>query len=318
MFDRSKSIFFREEQAELEARKQEEALRPMLVQSNAFYLDLNKPIMRTYGVSIKYYDGQFVNDTIQPARRIDYEMQVTIVPHESISQRYWVSFEKKNLYINRHEADLVAEELAVRLMEALNPIRVLVDPSNTIQNGIENHEEILRNWEKVKNNIRDKFEGELTEKLLEKVEKTIQNQVQILLRLEKDMFWSAYFAPIYGVYPEMLSREERQLFPLKPKGLYPFHGIQKVRKYKTDYETYKIDFEGQAKNKDTLKYNIDLDVNNRILKYMVIDYYQADKKEIRFSAYQTGTDGMVSPSLPIEIQEQHTKDKVGFWDFLFG
>lgn len=72
MIDKANSIFFKEEQQELIEKKQQEELHKKLVQTNNFAIKLDQSILRTYGVSIKYYDGQFINDAEAPARRVDY------------------------------------------------------------------------------------------------------------------------------------------------------------------------------------------------------------------------------------------------------
>ena len=179
-------------------------------------------------------------------------MEVTITPHQDLNHQYWVSMVKKNLFINRHEPDLVAEELALLFMETLNPTRVLVDKYNSILTGIANHQEILKNWTKTKVKILDKYEGELTRKLIQNAENILQNPSQILFCLEKDMFWKAFFNPRHGIYSTQLNREQFFDFPLDSNKRKVFKGTQQVQKYKTDYQTYKIEFSSEQINRDTI------------------------------------------------------------------
>lgn len=315
MFDRSTSILFRLEQEELAEKKKQEELNKKVVQTNDFYIRLDKAMRRTYGVSIKYYDGQYVNDAVAPARRVDYEMDVLIAPHQEINHQYWISMEKKNLFINRHEPDLVAEELAALFMEALNPMCVLVDKYNNILNGVTNHQEILKNWTKTKIKILEKYEGELTDKLIEKAEKRLQHSSQILFLLEKDMFWKAFFNPIYGIYAEQLQREQLFDFPIRHNKRTLFEGIQQVQKYKTDYNTYKIEFNSEEINNDLVKYVYDIEMSSGLIKYMYFDWYLNGLKQMRFSAYQTGEDRLDIPALDIEVMETPKKKKRSFWNF---
>lgn len=310
MFDRSKSIFFKEEQ-EAKARKIEADAQNRVL-TNAFYLTLNFPMTRTYGTSIKYYD----TNKVQPDRRLDYEIQVDITPDREHYHRWDLRLFKSHLFINRHEPDLVSEILASRIMEGIFPIQVKIDNAYHLLDGITNLEEIKANWEKAKHNIRTKYEGDIVEKIIEKVELKVTNRYQLEYSLDKDMLWQAMFHPILGMYELDLTRHEVFRFPIHNQVIF-FEGLQFVDTLITDYDTYKIRFEGIDSKRNTLKAVYDIDTSTNLLKYMVVNWKSADEaQKIDFSAYET----TVRPALDMDSKEDNSipaiKKKRSFWDFL--
>ncbi len=304
MFDRSKSIFFNLEPSVVPPRPDRDVL------TDTFRLHIQQHTVRTYGVSIKFYDS----GSDEPDRRIDYTMQVTIAPHTKIAGLWQVVLRKQNLLINRHKPDLVSEELAAYLMDAVNPIRVTVDQWLTIQSSIDNHDELLQNWPVVKQRIRDKYEGEKTERLLAKFEEQLSEKWKLKYKMEKDLFWKAFFAPMYGAYGPDLQREQQVVFPLRYKRQSLFRGTQTVHPEKTEYGTYKIAMTGNNKQQDTIRMNYDMDVNSGLLRHMVVEGWANDQLFLRFTAFQIGIDRH-GESLEIEVQQEKITypKKRGFW-----
>lgn len=304
MFDRNKSIFFDPEPSPAPPQPER------YVQTNAFKLLIQERITRRYGVSIKYYDS----GADQPDRRVDYEMQATVMPHAEQVGLWQIALRKEKLLINRQKPDLVCDELAVFLMEALNPICVTVDKWLTIQNGVDNHDELLKSWPAIKLHIRNKYEGETTERLLEKFEQKLSDRGLLFFGMEKDLFWKAFFAPVYGVYNQDLHREKEFSFPLRHKGYAHFQATQTVQQEKTVSDAYKISVSGKSKQQDTIRMNYDLDVDSGLVRHMIVEGFAAEKRFVEFTAYRIGKDHHGEP-LIIEVQQEKTRypKKRGFW-----
>lgn len=304
MFDRNKSIFFDTEPTVTNERVEGDLATDTLV------LSLVDQKVRSYGVSIKYYD----TDGHEPDRRLDYEIQVTITPHEEHAGLWQLSFHKSQLLINRRKPDLVSEELAAYLMEALNPIRVTVNKYNVVQDGLENHTEIMQRWPTIKQRILEKYEGAVTDRLLETFEEKLSNRWLLTYALEKDMFWKAFFAPVYGTYGQNLQRMQELVFPIRHKRFCHFKGQQVIKSRKTDYDTYKVSMVAKGKQHEAIKMDYDLDADSGLLRFMLIEGLEDEKRFLRFSAYQIDKDQDGENIAIVEEKEPVTYPKKrGFW-----
>lgn len=101
--------------------------------------------------------------------------------------------------INGQEADLVADELAIKAASCLYPLNLLVTRQDGII-GINNIDEIQKRWLDVRKNMLNYNEGEIIEKYLRITEKSIKDEEALLLSLKNDWFLYAYFNRIYQTY----------------------------------------------------------------------------------------------------------------------
>lgn len=282
---------------------------------------------RTYGVSIKYYD----DGKNEPVKRVDYEVHLHINQYKNLENTWQLSFNRDELFINRHEPDLISEQLAHLAMKALYPIKVDVNSQNEVFRGIANHPEILQRWKETTEKIHDKYLGEVTRLFIEKMSFKMENPWRITSALEYDLFWKAFFHPQYLPYGPNQIQEIGFEFPVLPYQYCRFEGKQQLEERYTDYGTYKVNFssemplpeawKGKPGTNMKLTASFDLDKEGGLLKYAVISWY-APGRSIRFTAYETEnkntTDIIGAQNLNGEQQEKPSQVKKGFWDRILG
>lgn len=300
--------------------------------------------VRSYGVSIKYYDKG--NDVI--SKRVDYEIDLSVNQFKNLDYTWQLCFNKNELFINRHEPDLLSEQLSNFVMQALFPVKVDVDKENKVFRGIVNHPDIIRRWEEKVIKIKEKYTGEYTGLFIKKTSKKIQDKWNIEQALAYDMFWCVFFHPQYFNYEKDLTQDLVFEFPVFPYQNIRFSGKQVLAESYTDYNTYKAVFNADMDIPDHIKYNgkynsgakmrlnaeFDLDSDSGLLKYALVNWdagseESGDLKKIRFSVYETALKNEndlpddKGNEMPVddEISTDKGKDvpgKKGFWKKILG
>lgn len=309
MFDRNKSIFFDAEVSETPIHAEPE------VTTNTFLFNVGKSIVRKYNISIKYYD----TDSFDPDRRIDYDVRVAIEPDPDQAGLWKLSFSKENLFINRGRPDLIVEELTARLMEVINPITVTVNNTLEIVHGIDNQKALLEKWPAIKEDILSRYDSFETNRLLEVTEENLANPWAFMHSLEQDMFWKAFFAPVYGTYNSIsLERSQAFAFPARLGRYEYFEGIQRVEHHQTNYGTYMIKMDGSGGRSDSIKTVYNMELDSHLLKFIDIETSHSNRTFLRFSAYQIGRDEPYTSSW-IESSDTQSEEtpKKSFWSSLF-
>lgn len=291
---------------------------------------------RSYGISIKYdaYENQ------QPAKRIDYQVDLTIQQFKDLENTWQLCFNKNELFLNRHRPDLVSEQLANLTMKALYPVKVDVNKENEIFRGIVNHPDILKRWEDTAIRISEKYVGKYAELFIEKMNKKIQRKWAIQESLTYDMFWSVFFHPQYFSYEQNLTKDIVFEFPVFPYQQIRFAGEQVLQNNYTDYDTYKTEFNAEMEIPSHIKFNgryntgtkmklnaqFDLDRDTGLLKHAVVNWEAGslelnNLKKIKFSAYEIESNNqpVVAEQNPVSNDtEQTIARKKGFWENIFG
>lgn len=301
---------------------------PALIQLTPNHAIAFRPKPRTtrnYGVSIKYY-GEHKDE---PVKRVDYQIQLHVNQYKNLENTWQLSFNKHELFMNRHEPDLISEQLAAIAMKALYPINVDVNSQNEVFRGIANHPEILQRWKKTAEKIQEKYLGDITKLFIEKMSFKMENQSRIIQALEYDMFWKAFFHTQYLPYRANRTLETVFVFPVLPYQYCKFEGKQELEESYTDYATYKVNFrsemelpasmEGEPDGKMKLTANFDLDKEGGLLKHAVINWHTPGRS-IKFTAYEieNKTDTKSAEEQNLTIEQQPTQVKKGFWDRILG
>lgn len=293
--------------------------------------------LKSYGVSIKY----FQEDDVEPNKRLDYQIDLRVDQFRDEPKTWQMMFNKRDLFINQHEPDLISEQLANLAMEALYPIKVDVNAKNEVFRGIVNHNDIKNRWETAKEKIIDKYEGDVTDLFIKKMEEKILSAYQIQQSLHFDMFWSMFFHPLYQNYNNNLTQTINFIFPIFPYQTYSFEGTQTIEKTLTSYGTIHINFNAKVDfNAEEAKaFNLngphtmnltafwDLDEKGGLLKHNNVDWTLSkiakDEvigiKRIKFSAYETSNE-TAKESLSSKHNNQNAaiKTKKGFWERILG
>ena len=291
---------------------------------------------RNYGISIKYYQGE----DEQPYKRVDYTIELSVRQYKNLENTWQLSFDKKELFINRHEPDLVAEQLAHLAMQSLYPVKVDVNSSNEVFRGIVNHPEMIKRWQETVANIDKKYTGDYIGLFVDKMNHMMADKWKIEQALGYDMFWSVFFHPQYFSYDQDLTKDMVFTFPIFPYQCKAFEGKQVLNRKYTEYRTCKIEFNSfpvQDQRKDGepktwLNAEFDLEIEGGLLKHAVINCGsvltngEADRR-VQFSAYQipdAENEGfMVKEDFKTTIVNEDTATpsplvKKGFWERILG
>lgn len=311
MFDKSKSIFFREslyhkeEPQIIDTRKR--------VENQTFYLNPSLPINRKYGVRITFNNSLLENIE----KSITYEINLKITSNED-SNFFTSNIIRDNLRINDKLPELLMDELSLKIMNTIYPIQSKVDKEFNRHIDIANHAEILKKWDYLQDDLMVKYDGLLIQDIIFQVDKKILNIEKLARSFQKDMFWAALFHPILGDYGSQQSRAQEMIFPLGEDDIILFEGTQHIYPYETDYGTIKIYYEGENENKGTIKASYDIDIDTHTIKYITIDYNNKETGEsILFSAYdlEVKKEEFLFDT-EIEVLPTEVKKKKSFWSFL--
>ncbi|KLT67167.1 hypothetical protein [Pedobacter sp. BMA] len=305
-------------------------LRVSLIDGNAINFSPKPRSRKRYGVTVRYYES----GSEAVSKRIDYQIELSVEQFKNEHKTWQLCFDKVELYIDRHEPDLVSEQLASLAMGAIFPVKVDVNRDNEIFRGIVNHPDILSRWMKTKERISDKFEGDITELYLKKMDQKLADRVELEYALRLDMFWSVFFHPQYFKYGSGLDREMRFSFPAVAYRNLVFEGRQWIDPVYTDYGTYHVGFRStemltedlrfqmhsKAANEMRLEAQWDLDQAGGLLKHATVNWSllngRESEKRIFFSAYE-----IEARQEPVNGQLLQEKDeemfgevkKKGFW-----
>ncbi len=119
-----------------------------------------------------------------------------------------------DIYINGKMPDTMMDGLAAKTAEVLYPLKIVVDEFGK-WTDIYNHAEIESRWGKIKSEILDYYEGEVVEKYIEHVERTLESSERVLSSLRSDYFLRAFFNGIHVGYTADYEFEKDLSFPLQ-------------------------------------------------------------------------------------------------------
>nr|WP_315238858.1 LysM domain-containing protein [uncultured Flavobacterium sp.] len=119
-----------------------------------------------------------------------------------------------DIYINGKIPDTMIDGLAAKTAEVLYPLKIVVDEFGKWVD-IYNHAEIEGRWGKIKSEILDYYEGEVVEKYIEHVERTLESSERVLRSLRSDYFLRAFFNGIHVGYTADYEFEKDLSFPLQ-------------------------------------------------------------------------------------------------------
>lgn len=159
----------------------------------------------TYKVSIK-------TDSNNQTNQIDYNVSIKWIQQEDLIHTIQINKLPETYKINGMEADLIADELAIKTASVLYPLELLVTYQDGII-GVNNVEEIQKRWINIKRNILDYNEGKIIEKYLRLTEKSIKDEQTLLFSLRNDWFVHAYFNDIYQTYTTKYETENQIKVP---------------------------------------------------------------------------------------------------------
>lgn len=161
----------------------------------------------SYKVKYTYEAGDDIDVT---------EMKISVRWLASYNNKYHL-FEinrASDIYINGKIPDTMMDGLAAKTAEVLYPLKIVVDEFGKWVD-IYNHAEIESRWGKIKSEILDYYEGEVVEKYIEHVERTLESSERVLSSLRSDYFLRAFFNGIHAGYTADYEFEKDLSFPLQ-------------------------------------------------------------------------------------------------------
>ncbi|MBF4505750.1 peptidoglycan-binding protein LysM [Flavobacterium sp. JLP] len=151
---------------------------------------------------------------------------------------------RRSVYINNTKPNIIMDELAVKTGEFLYPLKIVVDESGKWID-IYNYDEIQCRWKDKKEEILDYFEGEVTEKYVEKIEYTLKNSERLLASLCSDYFLRTFFNGINVKYTADYGFQKDLIFPLEKEAESVFRVHHKIAPNLDCTGFIKIEQEGQ-------------------------------------------------------------------------
>lgn len=146
-----------------------------------------------YNVEVKTF-----NDGItKPENVITYKIHISLVK-DSFSG-YVVKFKKANLLLNNSgDYDPIYEILAISA-QALDDMELVISGSGEIVK-VKNLKEIQKLWSELLYKIESTYKGDIVDKIIKPIDKTIKDEKLFIKKLYKDSFFHSYFNGIFGTY----------------------------------------------------------------------------------------------------------------------
>lgn len=117
------------------------------------------------------------------------------------------------LYIDEHEPDTMAEELAAQVGAVMYPLELEVNLQGEPL-SIHNYDQIFERWQKLKTELFEYYEGEVFLKYITLSEQALLASEILFEKIKQDWFVQTYFAPIRGKYDLAKPREAQLELPI--------------------------------------------------------------------------------------------------------
>lgn len=133
------------------------------------------------------------------------------------NKNHYISIVRNNYKINGKDPDLLISKIAHELQQSLYPMVFNIDETGKIL-GIENFSIIQDNWNRQKQAIQNKYEGEGTTLLIQSMEKRIESEMTFYKFITNDLAHAGLFLPVYRSYDSTMKiAPETISFPILGK-----------------------------------------------------------------------------------------------------
>ncbi|MGO4710287.1 hypothetical protein AB4Y90_14505 [Chryseobacterium sp. 2TAF14] len=224
--------------------------------------------------------------------QIHYKINVKRTP-------YFLELTKEKTYVNNQNIDQTIEQLFEKANDTLYPLQVSMKKNGSLDK-IVNADEIAQRWEnETLPKLKEYYQSETTDKILQQFDDTFCNLNKKLQFLERNLFFKLFFLPVYQTYSGF-----------KKEGLLQIYhaGTAKQMNYKIQFSLQKKLTRGnkialringfeeenlfnknQEKGKVDLLYKLDKDTRAIYSVTGSISYFENDKKHIiDFQLYELG------------------------------
>lgn len=270
--------------------------------------------IRKYQVSVKY----FSDNEDSPSKRIDYEVTTDLKVEDG---KGILIIDKKNVYYNQHQPDLINEIIANTILRSTYPIKTHLNEKGISSNEILNHHEMIEKWHHEKKTVLEKYNSPDLEAFFKTFEQKLSYKEKLEKNLHYDWFWNLFFHPKLINYGDKRTVERDLLLSVIPYH-HPlrFPGTQTIEKIPTNYHSFVVHFESEElpapsyfKNQSnemslcmSLNVAFDMDVYHHFPMHIEaeLDIYSKDRlgnktttKKVLFSMYQVNSDEYKSKTL---------------------
>ena len=139
--------------------------------------------------------------------------EVSLQCKQEKSGHFLYEFIKKEVYINYEETDLMADQLAEKTAHVLYPLQIIINPNGQLI-SIHNFATIKKRWIDTKNELKEYYVGEWSDKYLELTEKTLENEDTLFNAISNDWFLKSYFNGLYVNYTPSFKIKTTVNFPI--------------------------------------------------------------------------------------------------------
>jgi hypothetical protein len=101
-----------------------------------------------------------------------------------------------NFLLNFEYPDSLMQDIALKCRKAIEKCVFKINSKNEIIE-LENHQEIIDNWQIIKQEMNQEYEGETAMKYMTLFEKSLQNKEFLTNKIKKNLFINQYFFPIF-------------------------------------------------------------------------------------------------------------------------
>lgn len=152
-------------------------------------------------------DGRYGVTTYCKDNKIQYEITVTYKGHTP-SDEFIFYINRKQLYINDNEPDLLLYEMANKMSKAFFPMLIGINNQGQVF-SIYNYQEIQERSKEIVKELRQYYVGEYAEKYINNFQINCTNVNTIIKNIRNEIFLKLFFFPIYGNYDKnLLTRRE--------------------------------------------------------------------------------------------------------------
>ncbi len=168
-----------------------------------------KQLLSTH-IEIPEFSGDFVYGVSIVQQPSDLKMHYLVDVKRTSENR--ISISRQKLYVNDEEVNLMVEKLIEIAGEALYPIHFSLDSKGGLEK-INNAEEIKARWKEIYlPKIRERYVGEISEEMVAKFNRFYENLENAISSLQRNIFYSIFFLPLYDRYPNYQKEEQVEFY----------------------------------------------------------------------------------------------------------
>lgn len=206
---------------------------------------------------------------------------------------------KDKTYVNNQKIEQTIEQLFEKANNTLYPLQILTERNGTLSK-IVNADEVAERWKKETfPKLKDYYQSETTDKILQQFDNTFCNLNKKRQFLERNMFYKLFFLPIYQTYGGFKKESLLQIYhadiakQINYKMQYTlqkkFTRGNKIALKITGVEDDNLFNENREKGKVELLYKLDKETKVIYSIAGFISYFENDKKHnVDFQLYELG------------------------------